>query len=79
MRVVIVAASDDALGRASQLWMPGVVLHRVSSLARATDALQAEPHIDPILIDAASDILRGQGASSRPGPLPQPYPMVAQQ
>jgi hypothetical protein len=79
MRVVIVAASDDALGRASQLGTPGGVLHRVSSLAQARGALQAELRIDTILIDAASGISRGQAGSSRPGPLPQPYAMVAQQ
>jgi two-component system response regulator FlrC len=56
MRILIVAESDDALGRARQLKAPGVDVHRVASLAQARAALQAEPRIDAILIDAASDI-----------------------
>jgi len=58
MQVLIVAGSDDALGRASQLEAPGVVLHRVASMAQARVALQAGPRIDAILIDTASDIAR---------------------
>jgi DNA-binding NtrC family response regulator len=56
MRVVIVAASDDAIDRASRLELPGIVLHRVASLAEARIALQGGPRIDAILVDAASEV-----------------------
>jgi DNA-binding NtrC family response regulator len=64
MQLLIVAASDDALARASLLEAPGVVFHRVASLAQARVALQALPRIDAILIDAASDIARSSCAAA---------------
>jgi hypothetical protein len=60
MHVLIVAASDDALGRASRCEILGVILDHVTSLAPARAALQANPCIDAILIDAASDVASTQ-------------------
>jgi two-component system response regulator FlrC len=60
MQVVIVAASDDARRRAGQLEAPGVLFQRVASLTQARTALQGEPCIDAILIDATSDIARSR-------------------
>jgi two-component system, response regulator FlrC len=70
MRILIIAVSDDALERASELVAPGVVFHRVASLAQARLALQGESSFDAILIDDASDIARsrrvvGAGCPSR--------------
>ncbi|HEX5079167.1 MAG TPA: sigma-54 dependent transcriptional regulator [Geminicoccaceae bacterium] len=58
MQFLIVAASDEVLERARRLEVPGIVFHQVPSLAHARLALLAEPHIDAILIDAASDVAR---------------------
>jgi two-component system response regulator FlrC len=60
MRILIIAVSDDARERASELVAPGVVFHRVASLAQARLALQAEPSFDAVLIDDASDIARSR-------------------
>jgi two-component system response regulator FlrC len=60
MRVLIVAAGDEALGRAGQLQTSGVVFDRVPSLIEARIALQTGPRIVAILIDAASDVARSQ-------------------
>jgi hypothetical protein len=65
MQVLIVATSDDALGRPSQLEAPGVVLHWVASLAQAGVALQAQPRIDVILLAATA---------ARPAPYPRRAP-----
>jgi DNA-binding NtrC family response regulator len=54
MHVLIVVGSSDALGRASRLQAPGVVFHRVTNLAEARAALQTEPQIDAVLVDAAA-------------------------
>jgi hypothetical protein len=78
MQVLIVAESADALGRASQLEAPGVVLHRVASMAQARVALQALPRIDAILINAASGIAR-PGCIAATAARPRPYPRRAPQ
>jgi len=56
MRLLIVAASDDARKRAAQLEVPGAAFQWASSVAEARAALQDRPSIDAILIDSTSDI-----------------------
>jgi two-component system, response regulator FlrC len=60
MRFLIIAESDDAIGRASRLQAPGAAFQRVAGLARALAFLQGNPAIAAILIDAASDIARAK-------------------
>jgi hypothetical protein len=77
MQVRIVAASADAFGRVSQWEAPGVVFHRIASLAQARVALRADPGFDAILI-AATGIARS-GCVAATAALPRPYPRRAPQ
>jgi hypothetical protein len=77
MQVLIVAASADAFGRASQLEAPGVVFYRIASLAQARVALRADPGFDAILI-AAAGIARSGCVAAAAARL-RPYPRRAPQ
>jgi DNA-binding NtrC family response regulator len=53
MRLLIVAASEDARSRAAQLEVPSASVQQVTSVAAATAVLRDWPPIDAVLIDSA--------------------------